>query len=235
MTNSLNLSTVGVGSGLNDTSLIAALVSVKQAPLTAMQTKQTNIQNASQTISNFSSQLSALQTATQALSDPTQYASYTAGSSDPSIVASASSTASPGSYSVVVTTLAKAQLTYGDPADLEHRRPRQVGHAQHHGRDQHRRRARRGGRLSRDHCLEHHGRRRRRLRRRRLRRNDVSPSGARERHGRRKRRDVRRERVLAGPVERRRTRTRPRRTRPARSTTSRSRAPPTRSRGPFPA
>ena len=115
MSNTINLSTLGLGSGLNDTSIIASLVSVQQQPLTAMQTLQTNVQSASQTVSSFSSLLSSLQTATNALSDPTQYASYTASSSDPSVVATTTSSATPGSYTVNVTALAKAQITYGTP------------------------------------------------------------------------------------------------------------------------
>jgi len=115
MTSSISLASLGVGSGLNDASLISTLVGIRQAPLTAMQTQQTNIQNASKTISSFASNLSALQTAANALSDPTQYSSYTASSSSSAIVASASSGAAGGTYNLQVTKLATAQLTYGNP------------------------------------------------------------------------------------------------------------------------
>jgi flagellar hook-associated protein 2 len=115
MTSTISLASLGLGSGINDASIISQLVAVQQAPLTAMQTQQSNIQSASQTISSFSANLSSLQSAANALSDPTQYSSYTATSSSSALVASASSTASPGTYSVQVNSLAQAQLTYGDP------------------------------------------------------------------------------------------------------------------------
>ncbi len=115
MSSAIGLSSLGVGSGLNDTAMIASLVSVQQAPITTLQTKASNIQSASQSISTFSSELSALKSAALALSDPTQYASNTASSSDPSIAASASSTALSGSYAVNVSQLATAQVTYGGP------------------------------------------------------------------------------------------------------------------------
>jgi len=115
MSNTISLASLGLGSGINDASIISQLVAVQQAPLTAMQTQVTNTQSASQTISTFSTDLNSLQSAANALSDPTQYASFTATSGSSSVVASASSTATPGNYSVQVNTLAQAQLTYGNP------------------------------------------------------------------------------------------------------------------------
>src|SRR5579859_7117988 len=94
--NPVNLATLGLGSGLNDAQLITSLVSVMQAPLTTMQTLQTQEQNASATISGFSATLSGLQSAANALSDPKQYASFTASSSSTALVATASSGAAPG-------------------------------------------------------------------------------------------------------------------------------------------
>ncbi len=109
----ISLTSLGLGSGINDASIISQLVAIETTPLTQMQTHVTNIQSASQTISSFSSTLSSLQAAAKALSDPTQYASYVATSSSSSIVASASSTATPGTYSVQVQQLAQAQINYG--------------------------------------------------------------------------------------------------------------------------
>jgi flagellar hook-associated protein 2 len=115
MSNTVSLSSLGLGSGLNDASLISSLVTSAQQPLTAMQAQGTAIQTASQTISSFSTQLLNLQSAASLLSDPLQYASYTATSSNSSIVGSASSSATPGTYNVQVTALAQAQVTYSDP------------------------------------------------------------------------------------------------------------------------
>jgi flagellar hook-associated protein 2 len=115
MVSTINLSTLGVGSGINDASIISQYVAIQQQPLTAMQTEQSLVQSASQSISSFSSLLSALQAAAQSLSDPTQYASTTATSSDPAIAASAAPGAQPGRYQVQVQQLAQAQVSYGDP------------------------------------------------------------------------------------------------------------------------
>ncbi len=111
----ISLSSLGLGSGIDDASIISQYVAIQQAPITAIQTEQTNVTSASSTISSFSSLLSTLQTAAQSLADPTQYASTTATSSSPSVVASASSDAVQGTYSVQVTQLAQAQLTYSNP------------------------------------------------------------------------------------------------------------------------
>ena len=115
MSNAVNLASLGLGSGLNDAQLITSLVSVMQAPLTSMQTTQSLEQSASSTISGFSATLSGLQSAADALSDATQYASYTATSSSSAVVANASSSATPGTYSVQVQQLAQTQVTYSNP------------------------------------------------------------------------------------------------------------------------
>jgi flagellar hook-associated protein 2 len=109
----VNLTSLGVGAGIDSAGITSQLVAVAQLPLTALQTTQTSITSASQTISAFSTQLSALQTAASALSDPLQYSSYTASSSDPSVVASSSGSPLPGSHTVQVLTLAQAQRTNG--------------------------------------------------------------------------------------------------------------------------
>ena len=107
----VNLQTLGVGAGIDSAGIQASLVAVAKLPLTALQTMQASIQSASQTISTFSSQLSTLQAAARAMSDPVQYSSYTASSSDASVVASTSGSPLPGSHTVQVTALAQAQRT----------------------------------------------------------------------------------------------------------------------------
>jgi flagellar hook-associated protein 2 len=115
ITSSINLSSLGLGSGINDASIISQLVAIQQEPLTQLQTQVSNLTSASQTITQFASLMSTLQSATQALSDPTHYASYTASSSSSAVVASTTSSAQPGSYDVSVSRLAQSQITFSTP------------------------------------------------------------------------------------------------------------------------
>jgi len=115
ITSSINLSSLGLGSGIDDSSIISQLVAIQTIPLTALQTEQTNVSSASQTITQFASLMSSLNSAAQTLSDPTQYASYAATSSSPAVVASTTTGAQAGSYDVSVSQLAQAQLTFSSP------------------------------------------------------------------------------------------------------------------------
>ncbi len=115
ITSSINLTSLGLGSGINDSSIISQLVAIQTIPLTNMQTAQTNVTSASQTITQFSSLMSALQSAAQTLADPTQYASYAASSSSSAVVASTTSGAQAGAYSVSVSQLAQSQLSFSAP------------------------------------------------------------------------------------------------------------------------
>jgi flagellar hook-associated protein 2 len=115
ITSSINLSSLGLGSGIDDSSIISQLVAIQTIPLTQLQTEQSNVTSASQTISQFSALMSSLQSAAQTLSDPTGYASYAASSSSSAVVASTTTGAQPGSYDVSVSQLAQAQLTFSSP------------------------------------------------------------------------------------------------------------------------
>jgi flagellar hook-associated protein 2 len=115
ITSSINLSSLGLGSGINDSSIISQLVAIQTIPLTSMQTQSANISSASSTITQFSSLMSSLSSAAQALADPTQYASYTGSSSSSSVVASTTSSAQAGTYNVSVSQLAQAQLSFSAP------------------------------------------------------------------------------------------------------------------------
>ncbi len=112
---SINLSSLGLGTGLNTSSLVSQLVAIEGAPLTVLQTKSTNISSASSTLATFSTNLNALQTAAKALADPTQYNAYTASSSSPQVVATTTSGASAGTHSVTISQVAQAQTTYSNP------------------------------------------------------------------------------------------------------------------------
>ena len=111
----VDLSSLGLGSGFADGNVIAQLVAAQQAPITNLQTQSSNIASAKTAISAFSTDLSALQTAAKALSDPKQYSSYTASSSASSVVATTTAGAVSGTHSVQVNALAQAQRTFSDP------------------------------------------------------------------------------------------------------------------------
>ena len=115
ITSSINLSSLGLGDGLDDSSLISQLVAIEAEPLTTLQTEASNISNASSTISSFSTTLNALQTAAKTLADPSQYSSFTAASSSSAVVASTTTGATTGSYSVSISALAQSQTTFSDP------------------------------------------------------------------------------------------------------------------------
>lgn len=117
----MGLSIGGVASGIDTQSIIDTLMSVAQQPVTDLTNKKSLVDSASQTISTFSSKLSALKTAALALSTTVGFASYSATSSDTSIVASVTGSTSVGTYSVEVSQLAKAQksrsTTYTSTSD----------------------------------------------------------------------------------------------------------------------
>jgi flagellar hook-associated protein 2 len=101
----------GLASGIDTGSLIDSLMSVANQPVNQLTTRKTQLDSASQTISSFSSKLSTLKNAALALSTTVGFASFSASSSDPAVVATASGAASVGSYSVTVEALARAQKT----------------------------------------------------------------------------------------------------------------------------
>lgn len=104
----------GLASGLDVNAITTALVNAERAPISDLQTRQSNIDSAVQTVTNFSTKLNALATAARALSTVDGFASFSASSSDSaSVAASASGGASAGVYSVSVTQLAREQRTFG--------------------------------------------------------------------------------------------------------------------------
>ncbi|HEY4014490.1 MAG TPA: flagellar filament capping protein FliD [Polyangiaceae bacterium] len=112
----INLASLGFG-GIDTSSIVTQLVSIAQMPYNQAATKQQNIQDASSTISSFSSTLSALATATNALSDPSTFSAMGATSSDSSIATTVSGSASPGQWSVSVSSVAQEQRTLSNGTD----------------------------------------------------------------------------------------------------------------------
>lgn len=101
----------GLASGIDTGSLIDSLMTVAQQPIAQMTTRKAQIDGASSTISSLSSKLAALKSAALALSTTTGFGSFSASSSDPAVVATASGSANVGSYAVTVEALARSQKT----------------------------------------------------------------------------------------------------------------------------
>ena len=99
----------GLASGIDTASLIASLMGVANQPVAQLTTRKTQFDSASATISSLSTKLATLKTAALALSTNVGFASFSAASSDAAVVATASGSASVGSYSVSVEALARAQ------------------------------------------------------------------------------------------------------------------------------
>ncbi len=107
-----SISSLGIGSGLDVTSIISGLMKVEQLPLTALQTKATAIQS---TISSFGAVQAAMATfrdAAAALSLPSTWNASAGTSADPSSVSVvATASAASGNYAVQVQSLAASQST----------------------------------------------------------------------------------------------------------------------------
>lgn len=104
------ISSLGVGSNLDLTTLLANLKSAEQAPLVALQKQQTSYTSKLSAYGQLSNALSALQTAAAALAKPSlfQGVKATSGAADV-LTATALSTAASGSYALNVTQLSQAQ------------------------------------------------------------------------------------------------------------------------------
>lgn len=103
------ISSPGVGSNLDVNGLVSKLMAVESRPLTLLQKKEASYQAKLTAYGSIKGALSAFQTALTALNTPSKFQAFTASSSDTSVLtASAGSTASPGTYSVSVSTLAQA-------------------------------------------------------------------------------------------------------------------------------
>lgn len=107
------LTSMGVGSGIDVSSLVNQLVAARKAPLQNQITNQANSANTQLSgLGQISAALSALQSAMAPISDGSAFSSRSVSSSDTDILsASASGSAVTGSYDVVVTKLASALKT----------------------------------------------------------------------------------------------------------------------------
>jgi len=107
----------GLASGFDWRSMIDQLVAIDKQPVTLVENQKTKYEEQLSAWRSFNTQLLSLKTAAQSLSDPDDFYLYTSGmTSDNSDVdaedllsISASSSASPGSYSIQVNNIAAAQ------------------------------------------------------------------------------------------------------------------------------
>ncbi|WP_315710353.1 flagellar filament capping protein FliD [Brenneria uluponensis] len=102
------ISSLGVGSGLDLSSLLDSLQEVEDQKLTAITTKQTSYEAKITAYGTLQSALETYATATEALTDSSLY-TVRKTSTNTAFTSTATSSAATGSYSIDVTQLAKAQ------------------------------------------------------------------------------------------------------------------------------
>ena len=97
--------------------VLTAIMQQESQPLQALQARQTALQTRATQLTTFSTKITALQTAANALSTPSDAASFKATSGDTTAIGVSSGTSAvPGRYDIVVSQLARAQVTASDNA-----------------------------------------------------------------------------------------------------------------------
>jgi flagellar hook-associated protein 2 len=109
-------SNTGLGQGINVSSFVQAAEAPQEAQITGLQTQQTTIGTQTSALATITSDLAALQTSVAALNDPLGVLSdELATSTNPNAVtATASGSASPGSHTIAITSLATTSSYYSD-------------------------------------------------------------------------------------------------------------------------
>lgn len=104
------LTSLGVGSGLDLNTMVTQLVALERRPLSAMQSRATELQTQVSALGRMQSLLSSLQDASNALTNNTLWSQGVAASSDATTVAAVGGAgATAGSYAVTVESLAASQ------------------------------------------------------------------------------------------------------------------------------
>ena len=83
------ITSAGIGSGLDVNSIISSLMAVESQPLTALQSKATNLQTDLSAFGQVQSLVSSLQDAAKPLFDPAQFKLTNTSSTDPTSVSAA--------------------------------------------------------------------------------------------------------------------------------------------------
>ncbi len=109
------ITSTGLGSGLDISGIVSKLIAVEAQPLTLLDTKEASYQAQLTGYGTFSGALSSFQSAAAALNNASNIGTISAGSSNSAIItATASSTATQGSYSLQVTQLATNQQLFAN-------------------------------------------------------------------------------------------------------------------------
>lgn len=128
---SAGISFGGLASGLDTQAIISALVAIEQRPIRALEQKKTSYTKQKSMFGDLKGLLEKLSTAAKSLKTTTDFLKMKAASDDANVLtATASSTATPGTYSVRVLDLAKAKVhsssgsasataSLGGPASLQ--------------------------------------------------------------------------------------------------------------------
>jgi len=107
----------GIGSGMDVSGIIDALVNVAQVPVNNLSARATATRAAESSVSDIASALSQLQTAADALSDASHIQGYAVSSASSAVSASVTGAAAAGSYDVKVESLAKEYRAYSGTYD----------------------------------------------------------------------------------------------------------------------
>lgn len=111
-----NLSSAGIGSGLDVASIVSKLMSIERAPLAALESQATDYNSRLSTMGKLQSQFGALRDKANALVATTLWSSTTATASDSAALKiSTASNAVPGNYAVAVNRLAVGQTAISSP------------------------------------------------------------------------------------------------------------------------
>lgn len=116
----MGISSAGIGSGLDVSSIVTSLMAIEQKPLTAVTKQKTDFQSQISAYGTLKSALSTFQTAVSALSSASKFNAQTVTSSNSSVfTATANGTASLGDNAIKVSQLAKSQkLTFAGTANV---------------------------------------------------------------------------------------------------------------------
>ena len=105
-----SITSTGIGSGLDVTSIISKLMAVEQRPLTELQTQATTLNTTLSNVGKMRGYFADLQTKANALTSTTLWGGTTASSSDNAAVKVSTSTgATTGNYDITVSQLAVGQ------------------------------------------------------------------------------------------------------------------------------
>jgi flagellar hook-associated protein 2 len=107
----MGISSAGIGSGLDVNGIVTSLMAIEQKPLTAVTKQKAAYQAKISAFGSLSSAMSNFQDKVNALSTPSAFNPQSVSSTDSTVVtATASGTATIGSYALTVSQLAKSQV-----------------------------------------------------------------------------------------------------------------------------